>query len=298
MLENYAKEFDKLLKNRTLDILLDAGIITTEKIEEFKNTFQFYVPLKGFETEGMWEDVKKGIRYLAGSKKKYNVSSTGIIGAFGRRSSADNPYIQAKADLLDAITRAEKNLVLKKLHDLIQEYPDDNVWKAESLKYIPNYDADGNMKLMSTKEQPINQVRLWIDGKAKVITFIDPGLKEAFAKSDKKEFVKFLEKGSAKFSNVFRAINTTLSPAFMVTNFMRDAMLGGIMLPPDVAKGSIKKVYKGLPGAIRGIYRAERGKDPKNKWGKWYADYKADGGKVGWMEQRTIEDIRKDTMKK
>jgi len=298
--KKYAEEFQDKIIAKKLDMLYDNGLINEKKYKELKKQFKNFVPLKGFEEtpDGFIETVKDISRRVTG---KYNVPGAGIIGAKGRNSSALNPYVQAKADLLFSIQLAEKNEVLKALHDLILEHPDKNIWEVSGKRYIPKYDKEGEFSLMPSNDDLLpNQVALMVDGKVKIITLHDKMLRRAFKESKvpPTPLVHLLKNMASGFGSYFRAINTSLSPVFVVTNFLRDAQLAGIRIAPHLSKKHIKNIYKNVFSAIRGIYREERGKDPKNEWGKFYRDFKLDGGKVGWMDQTTVEEMMEDVKKK
>jgi len=260
------------IAEETLEMLYMNGIISQDSFDEMQDMYQYYVPLKGLGG-------KKGSMFM-GQGRKYTVTGSGIIGAKGRESSADNPLVQIFADRESAISLIEKNNVLKAFYNLVEKYPT-NLWsKPRGKRVMPVYkklpsgeetvsdtfDEEGNTLFMPLDQNLRgNQIEVRIDGKAKIIEIKDD-LLLASLRGPNKNSSKGLEliyKGFSVFNTFFRSVNTSLRLKFIITNFQRDAQTAGINMTESLGFKSILNVYKNLGSSIRGIYRASRGKKEK-----------------------------------
>jgi len=82
---------------------LDAELITQDLYDALTGGYQNYVPLKGNAEREFRRKIGKG----------FSVTGKDIIKAKGRRSMANNPFVQALLDYEDTIIRAEKNKVMQ-----------------------------------------------------------------------------------------------------------------------------------------------------------------------------------------
>jgi hypothetical protein len=86
----------------------------------------------------------------------------------------------------------------------------------------------------------------------------------------------------------FRAINTSFNPEFIITNFERDLQTALVHLGSEHGAKVSKKVIKDTRKAMKGIYKNLKG--GKGDWADLYQEYKDGGGKVGWMDFKTLEE--------
>ena len=135
--EKYAKEFDTKVIKEIRTMLLNSGLISQETFDNLDTYYEFYVPLKGVA----------GKDTFSGVSGKYGNVKSGVIGARGRRSSANNPFIQALADYERTLQLVEKNNVLTALYEFMKEYPDPTKYEVAGKQYRPRYDKEGNLEI-------------------------------------------------------------------------------------------------------------------------------------------------------
>jgi hypothetical protein len=85
----------------------------------------------------------------------------------------------------------------------------------------------------------------------------------------------------------FSAINTGWSPEFMLTNFFKDIVEGGINLSEEKIKGLTAKVIKSIPAAIIGMNREIQG-DLSTTWARHAREMATAGGKVGYLTRADV----------
>jgi hypothetical protein len=94
------------------------------------------------------------------------------------------------------------------------------------------------------------------------------------------------------------AVNTSLSPEFVISNFARDLQTAMVNLSDTEANGHAFEVLKGVPSALRGIRNALRG-DGTLAWAQLFREFEAEGGMTGWMQhyetlEKKTKQIRRD----
>ena len=269
----YANQIYKI-SEKTLDVLYEGQLITKEDLDYYKSKkmFKNYVPLKGKPDEDTFLGIGKG----------FSVSGKDLKRAGGRQSRANNPLVQVLADYEQAIIRAEKNKVGIAFYNLVKNNPSD-AWSAKGLKHIPRYDSDGELQYFDPTQLKQKEIEVKVDGKRKIITINDKLLLKAMKNLGSGRSLRFL----TGFNTFFRAINTTLSPEFIITNFERDLQAGLFNLTADY-KGLTKKTFKNIFKAQRGIWDNIQGKE--TEWSNIYKEYKENGGKIGWFDQMTIDE--------
>lgn len=271
-IKDYAKKVDTII-NKTLDVLYDGELITKEDYDYYKSSkmFKNYVPLKGLPGDET---------YFA-SGKGFSVTGKDIKRAKGRGSRANNPFVQVLADYEQAIVRSEKNKVGIAFYNLVENNPSE-MWEAKGLKHLPRFDKNGEVQYLDPMQLRPNEIEVKVEGKRKIVTINDADLVRQMKNMGSSQPLK----GLITFNNFFRAINTTLNPEFIITNFSRDLQAGLFNLNAD-HKGLTKKVLKYIFKAQKGIWTNIRG--GKSEWASIYQEYKDNGGKVGWFEQETID---------
>ena len=260
--------------NQRLDILYNNGMITKEDYDYFKSDklFKNYVPLKGLPGDNTNPQIGKGFSILGKDIKK----------ARGRESRANNPFIQSLLDFEESIVRTEKNKVTEAFYNLVIANPSD-IWSAKGVKHIPRFNEWGDLQYLDPIDLKSNEIEVKIEGKRKIITINDPALLRSMQKLGSGKSIAMLN----GFNTFFRAINTTINPEFIITNFERDLQTGLFNLSAD-HKGLTKQVMKNVFKAQKGIWANVKGKD--SEWAKIYQEYKDNGGKIGWFDQMSLED--------
>ena len=282
-MDKFAKEFYKNITKKALDIRLQAGLINKEQHANLTNLYKNYVPLKGTIEDSNFS-------YVPG--QGFSVSSTGIMSAFGRESRAQNPATQALIDLESAIVLSEKNRAMQSLYKFLEANPH-SAWSLSGRKHTVvkgALDENGEI-ILKKKDLAENQSSVYFDGKQKVITIKDIALNRAV----KRLGATGVNRYAQMYQTYFRAINTQLSPEFIVTNFTRDLQTALVHLGSEQGAKVSAKITKDVPKAMGSIWANIRNEDFKEgSWASLYQEYKDRGGKVGWMDFKTLEEKTSD----
>ncbi len=276
-LEEFAKEFYDKVTNARLKILKEAGLEKGSVVDQLDQFYQNYVPLKG----------KQGIESLGSvGGKGFSVSGKDIRRAFGRESRANNPLVQALLDHEDALVRSEKNKVGQAFLKLVEDNPNPKIWTVESQKFVPRFDKTGELQFLDPKFKfADNVLQVKIDGKIKLITIHDKALAEAMKNMGTERGFQVLQQANS----YLRAVNTTMNPEFIITNFQRDLQTALINIGGEQSLKMAKDVAKDVPKAMQGIWRNIRKGDVTSEWGKTYQELKETGGRVGFFDMKTVE---------
>lgn len=96
----------------------------------------------------------------------------------------------------------------------------------------------------------------------------------------------------AKVNRFLAKVNTSWSPEFIVTNFMRDIQTAGINIKDTGVKG--KGMLKGAAKAWKAIFAVEQGKPKGTELEKYYERFKMAGGKIAWADVHgSVENLSK-----
>jgi hypothetical protein len=286
---------------RTLELLEHYGLMERSVLDAWRRAYRYYVPLHRDEAHpdsvahptGMGFNVKgPAARQRVGSNERV----THILGHIAMQREA-------------ALTRGEKDLVLKKLYVMAAQNPDPDLWRVDELPVIKVVDpftrtvrkvADPNYRNLPYV------VMLRIAGQDVAITFNErnpQALRLAHS-------LKNLDIGDlhaavtlvAKGTRWFASVNTQYNPVFGVINFARDAQSGLLNLSTTALAGREREVASGVFPALRAIYRQERGKQAANpanrQWIDLWKQLQDAGGSTGYRDlYANIEDRTRELEK-
>lgn len=297
ILDSYEKEFGEMLgpeqkssiqnlhdlvmeitaENRALAV--EAGLISQAEADRQAAEQPNYVPLQGFAVDE--SGAQTGSSYVSGGQG-FNVRGKEGKRAKGRQSKAANPLAQLVTNSATLRIRAERNMALQKLHNLVADNPNPDVWTVLG---------------PGQKPDPTRSVGVKINGEEHFIQFSHPdhvkSLKE-MGVEDIGLFGRFLQGAN----NWLRRSFTTLNPEFVLTNFSRDiqsAVLNAIAetdMPGGQVSGRsdmVQKMVKRVPQTLKALMQEEvRGKD--SALSQYYAEFKEDGGKTGWAYAKSLSE--------
>jgi hypothetical protein len=280
------KELDQVAKlaydiiQNTRDTYKKLGLHTEEDIQTWEDTFENYVPLQGLAID---EENDVSSEYPTGGKGLH-VAKGAVKRAQGRGSEAENILAQIIAQNGQAHIKGRTNEAVNALYNLIEDNPNDNVWK------ILNY-AD--------PENP-NVVGVRVDGKQKYIYFVDASHAETLRNMNMPT-ANLLVRALRAPANWLRMSFTTLNPEFMISNFSRDIQSaifnaaaeseieGGMLNGEDVIGGIMTNVMPSL----RSLLKDASGKDMDPEFAQYFEEFKEDGGRTGWAYQKELAQIAK-----
>jgi len=262
-------------ENRALAV--EAGLISQEEADRQFAEQPNYVPLQGFAVDE--SGAQTGSSYVSGGQG-FNVRGKEGKRAKGRQSKAANPLAQLVTNSATLRIRAERNMALQKLHNLVAENPNPDVWTVLG---------------PGQKPDPTRSVGVKINGEEHFIQFENSdhvkSLKEMGV-----EDIGMLGRFFRGANNWLRRSFTTINPEFVLTNFSRDiqsAVLNAVA-ETDIPGGQIsgrsdmvQKMVKRVPQTLKALMQEEvRGKD--SALSQYYAEFKEDGGKTGWAYAKSL----------
>jgi hypothetical protein len=274
-IEELRRMLSQINANR-LDVLFDAGQLPKEEYEAIKNKYKYYVPLY---REGYSDSLFGSSRGLKPSGRQIKVRG-------GSTRNVVDIFAHTVENYEKAINVSEKARSQRALHGLVTANLDSDLIDIEPVKKSPRHDKAGNIRMYPDLfNVGDNEMRLMVDGKQYLIS-VQRDNKDAMLmmKTLKAEdgmsgpIVNFL----AKINRVLARINTTWSPEFIVSNFIKDIQTAGINIQDTGVKG--EKMFSGAKNAIQAIWAVERGKRKGTELEKLYDRFKASGGKIGWSD--------------
>lgn len=282
-LEALAKQVDQM-QAKTLDMLEKYGLMDKETLNSWRTAYQFYVPLHRDEAHadsdrhpiGQGFSIKgKAARSRVGSNEKV----TNILAHIAMQREA-------------ALTRGEKNTVVKKLYLMAAQNPDEDFWSIDNPPKIKTIDPNTGFVRVGVdpayKHLP-NVVMVRIAGQDQAIIFNEHNpqavrLAEAMKNLDVGDLHVVLGL-AAKGTRWFASVNTQYNPIFGLINFARDVQSGLLNLSTTELKGKTREVASHIPEALRAIYRERRGKSARNaEWARLWDEFQDVGGTTGYRD--------------
>jgi len=276
---------DSLNKN-SLELLYNSGQIPLEEYEAILNKYDHYVPLyrEGFDDR------------LFGAAKGLKPSGRAIKTRSGSTRNVVDIIAHSITNYEKAITIAEKAHSQRALLGLIQANPESDIISIGAVKKSSRHDANGNLRLYPDMfdVQP-NEMRLMVDGEQYIVTVqtdnADAMLMMRTLKAEDSMTGPIINQ-LAKVNRFLAKINTTWSPEFIVSNFIRDIQTAGINIKDTGVKG--KSMLGGARKAWGAIYAIERGNPKGTELEAYYERFKAAGGKIGWADvHSSVENLGK-----
>lgn len=209
--------------------------------------------------------------------------------------------------------RARKDESMRSLHRLVQENPNENVWKLYSeANPMTKLADDGSQQKMNVAEMKAHRhmVPLRINGKQHFIFFKDMSYADALNGLTEEETGSAV-KNMGKYISLLRNFATVYNPAFFIKNYVRDigsavfnAMSeverdGGIMTgfglkPGEFSRDVVSTSLKVLKPLLKeGVF----GFDLDPEMAKQLQEWKQSGGELGGRilkpSPRSRENLRK-----
>ncbi|MEM6624462.1 MAG: LPD38 domain-containing protein [Pseudomonadota bacterium] len=272
------------LRERTLKLRHEAGLLTDVEYQLWTNQYQFYVPLRGFAET----DHAEASLDLTGVGRRYNIRGPESMRALGRRSIAFNPLIAAITQAQEVAIRAEKNRVSQAVYRLASQHSSPNLWTVrtpQQKRFFNRATGLVETRVVNPTDARLepNEFALKLDGKEKRIVLHDDRLVTALGAigSDQMSFVTQI---AAFYTRLQSMVNTMLNPEFVVRNAFRDFTAAQVNLPVmtgDDRKGFGRAVAKNWHKAFLGAYRG-MGNKVDSEWTRWFEEFDKAGGKISF----------------
>lgn len=287
---------------------LNDGLISQPLYGALTERYQNYVPLKGIpgataeEIAGSGQPVGQG----------FNIRGEEVKPTLGRLSRAENILAYAMNSSAAGLVRAEKNIIGNALYELVQAYPDDNLWEIAEPETIRRLVTRKNPETSEVFQYARDFVDpTWMNRPDIFATKINGETK--FIRIKNPDLIRNLKNGGmvgehwssklvgvlASFMRILSMTRTGLSPEFIFTNPIRDLQTAAFNLSDeqyqDLAARVVKSVVS-LKPLRTSISEEFTPGSVQDEWGQSYREFVASGGKlIGWLTgdiETQIKDVK------
>lgn len=306
------------LTKQTQNVLLESGLVDPDMIERWNATYDFFVPLRGFEQVDTDVETTKGGKSTGVGK--FDVAQNFTKRRLGRASRATNLIENIVGDYERAVAASERNKVLQTFLAWITvpANKDDILWKVNRVILAPQYKKGVMQSPLGYVLGEVNYIQKVKDGgttlpvrhngKIYHIDILDKGTYEDLEMTSSKDsMLLHVASVIGKPMRMLSKLWTMYNPEFLFTNAQRDAEMALSSLGVEHGVKVTKDTFKRVPKMAWSIWRIERGSDAgAGKAISWngkdlsykdiYDMYRQDGGKTGTMDLKTIEDKQIELM--
>lgn len=293
--------------------MVDKGLLDDETKEDWQETYEFYVPLKGFAA------IEEDGDMVAGTGAKgFSVTGKESFKAKGRITMPANPLLNAFVDGETKIVRAEKNVIAQRLLKMLSKFKSDQ-WSVYPPTQYPFQTPPDDISVRKSKSQMASEMRP-DDSKVHRYIQVKRNGQDHFIEIRDKELNRNLQAGSVGifnsevesfnqvmtfmrgFQNFRRDMIINYNPSWGLVNPIRDVQTGlaFILAEQGSRAGRLKdkqlvgEVVKGWGPSWKALWRDARGWEPKTDEAKELAqfvkDYKDDGAPTGIAYSKSIDE--------
>ena len=299
-LEGIADQVYKMLDDMR-ENMVKKQLLDEQTREDWEDTYQFYVPLKGFASYPEGQEMRSGVKASG-----FSIRGSESFKAKGRVTLPVNPLLEAFKDAEDKIIRGERNVIAQRLLSLFEANPSTQ-WEVFNNRYRPDDPDDPSQKLslgrMKTERRKDDGLFRFIQVKRGGQTFFievkDRELNRQLQSSGVGMFnasVDFMNKvynTLTKFQNFRRNMLINYNPSWGLVNPIRDVQTGlaFALSEQDVAGGRIEgkelvgKISAGYFPALKSFWRNRRGTEGKTdidrEYDQFTKEYVEDGAPTG-----------------
>jgi len=339
-MQNFFASYVDPILQKSRDVMREGGLATDEVVDGWQSHYNYYMPLKGLASDenanGFPQSTGKGMD-ISGAESRRVRGRGGVVSA--------SPVLNAIADRTAKIIRSEKNKVLNELLLLVEENPNDALWEVYSedtpmferafkVNYVNPASTDPNNPITSNtkrkgyvKNYTINAQRV---GEHKLrnmneLVGVKRGGKQYYIKINNPRMlmgltnlgvdsVNKITKWLTPVTRWLSAINTSLNPEFIVSNFVRDlpTAVANLVAEEDIGEladsdSIAKEVVKDTLPSIRTMWRGFRKYQNPEQFAKlpleeqqYFNDFLASGAKADWFhvkKARSREICKKNSMR-
>ncbi|EEP0994625.1 hypothetical protein HAY25_001572 [Salmonella enterica] len=298
---------DDMLARRR-ELIKTAGLEKEGVVDAWQNAYKHYVPLKGQDADGTVPRTGKGY-VISGKESKM---------AMGRNSKAQSPSTQAIQDLTESLIRNRKNEVGNAFLKLVQDNPDKDYWQVftdqrpdTTRVIVEKKDPATGETIRQVEERPVPMAMMSDryfttkkDGKTYYIKLHDERLMRAM-KNMGPETGNVVIQTLARVNRFMSAMNTSLNPEFLVSNFVRDMQTAVMNLKAEQGRDDGKlsgrdiamKTVRDSGIAMKAVYASLRDKSLTGNgadWQKTWKEFVEDGAKTGWFRMDDLNGQMKE----
>ena len=324
-----AADFIYKTSRETLDMQLKSGLLSKKAYDNIlKNQWATYVPLMGFAEN----DPKKAEENKSGKPMGKGLQSgKSKTKMTGRKTEAQSPIASIMQRRTDAIMNIDKNNVLVKLFNMLKGNSNTDqyvFYNKGNPKKIMVPEPGNALNKIEVEMRPDEMaadpamVRVMINGVENYIDFVaDPSIGTILKTGlgIDAEQTNAILRASRKVLTFMRKVYTTLSPEFVVSNYLRDIQTGVMNAIADkdiplFSKNMAKTVtdlvmtsgksFKTIRAVTLGKTQDADGNTLSDaelkKKGydvemvKYYDEFLAEGGQTGYGYTQSLEEVKKD----
>lgn len=295
-MERLAKRVDQI-RDDALDYRVQTGLISKEDADEWRSTYQFYVPLRGFKETGT-DAIPERMNRSGGG---INVRGRESKQAFGRRSQADSPLAYLILQAEEAIIRGETNIVAARFYNLAKANPDKEFWSINKPTVRQRMNEESGLVESYTTYNLLAEDKDWtvsakINGREVRVTMNKENLDARRLADAMRNLTQhqldWVTLHMGKVNRFLSAVNTSYNPEFIITNAFRDLQTATFNLSGEgvkgIVRGTLKDYRKALAASTKGAFGKHSG-----EWGKWYDEFVMNGGRVYFNKVENVEEIKK-----
>lgn len=288
---------------------LDEGLISRPLFEALTDRYKDYVPLKGIPGATAEEIASSG----QATGKGFNIRGEEVKPTLGRLSRAENILAYAMNSAAAGIVRAEKNVLGNALYELVQTYPDSDLWEIAQpqtvRRLVTRKDPESGEAFQYARDfiDPtwMNQDDIFatkINGETKFIRIKNPDLIRNLKNGgiNSENWSSKVVGALATFNRLLSITRTGLSPEFFFTNPIRDLQTAAFNLSAEQYKdlsGRVVKSVLSLKPLRTSLAEEFNPNSTQDEWGDSYRAFLKAGGKlIGWVTgdiETQIKDIQK-----
>src|SRR3990167_3602219 len=276
------------LNRKTLDILLEGGVITEDLHGLLRQTYKNHVPLQRIMDEAdNLPDILSG--------KGLDVKGTGLFKAKGSERQVRDIWSNVVANYKQALVRAEKNIVDNATLKFARDNEHLDLFEIIKPKAIGRtFGKEGEEgKLIFQKINDPTILHLFENGKPIYIKIKDPQLAVALKGVNRKQldgFFRFV----GSITRFYSGLATRFNPEFALPNKFRDIQEVMVYLAAQKETGfkGSTKVLTQEPGSFKSILEHLTGKDTEGA--RLYQQMRMDGGTTGGLGLSTRQQIDVD----
>ena len=282
--------FIDLLRERSLTLRQNKGLITAAEANRWRTQYKHYVPLKG------WADTDQSDAMLdvSGVGRRYNTRGAESRRALGRQSEAFNPLQAAITQAQEVAIRAEKNAVGQAVIELAKAYPSPAMWSVKQVKMKQVFNrTTGLVELRPEDPKTMfldpNEMAVKVSGQEYRIMFHDPRLARSLGAVGADQMNGIIRVLSI-LSRFFSMTRTMLNPEFMVTNAFRDFQTAqfGIQafgINPKTKQDDRVAIALAMSQnwrkAFAGVYRG-LGNKANTTWSQYFKEFQKAGANISF----------------
>ncbi|OPZ10667.1 MAG: hypothetical protein BWZ07_02516 [Alphaproteobacteria bacterium ADurb.BinA280] len=272
------------MQSKTLDTLVSYGLMDKASIDAWRQTYQYYIPLHRDEAH------PDSVAHPTGSG--FNVRGGASRGRTGSNEKVTHILSHIAMQREAALTRGEKNHVVKKLYLMAKQNKDPDFWTVDTP--LTSKIVDPSTGFVRQQVDPLfksrpHVVMLRIAGKDRAIVFNEHNKRAVRLAHSLKNLdvddLHYVLGAAAKATRWFASVNTQYNPVFGFLNLWRDAQSAVLNLSSTALRGKQFAVLARVLPAMRAVYRERRGKTPtNNRLSRMWEEMQIEGGVTGYRD--------------